>query len=93
MSFQEYIKSIGFVPNRENDMHFSGAEAGMCQVKYNLGDKVIIWGLHEKGKPPTLISPRPKEAYDRSTGYTSDDNVNRLLSEKSPEEVFNLLSW
>jgi len=93
MSFQEYIKSIGFIPDRDNDDSFSTMIQKGTIVRYYKGSRKIEWGLNEKDKPPTLIYPRPKETFDSNTGHTSDDLMNRMLSEKAPEEIFKLLEW
>lgn len=48
------------------------------------GHKGIVCGLHEVGKPPTLIFPRP-------TGIDSDDKMNQVLQKYSMEEVYNVI--
>lgn len=44
------------------------------------GSPEIIFGLHEKGKPATLISPRP-------SGILRDDEMNRILVKYSPAVI------
>lgn len=63
---------------------------------------VICFGLHEKGKPPTLISPRPKISVIREREYGGkkqivienenfDDSMNLALSKEKPEQIFKAL--
>lgn len=42
---------------------------------------IVIFGLSEHGKPPTVISPRPKN--------WSDDDMNKFLRENDCETIFN----
>lgn len=64
--------------------------------------KEIVFGLHEHGKPPTLITPRPnikvkrKEIVDgveQVVTYTElfDDSMNVALSKQTPEEIYNAM--
>ena len=39
---------------------FSTMQKDGIDARFKKDNIVFIWGLHEKGKPPTLISPRPK---------------------------------
>lgn len=45
---------------------------GRTDNRWVKGGKEIIFGLHERGKPPTLICPRPDGVY-------TDDEINRIL--------------
>lgn len=59
----------------------------------------IIFGLHEKGKPTTLISPRPRIEVKRyvdgklvlTQNEDFDDSMNYVLDNYSPEEVFEAM--
>lgn len=64
--------------------------------------KEIVFGLHEHGKPPTLITPRPnikvkrKEIIDgveQIVTYTQwfDDSMNVALSKQTPEEIYKAM--
>jgi len=65
------------------------------------GTYSIIYGLHEVGKGPTLIHPRPKikiTIKDEDTkeiigygSYNSDDYMNRILQQYSPEFIYESL--
>lgn len=47
------------------------------------GQREIVIGLHEKDKPPTLISPRLRER---------DDEVNRLILRLSNYSLLDLIN-
>lgn len=99
--FEEYLKSIGFAPfklvyeNRKYEMvpltgkelgSFSTMVPGRLDNRWLKDGKEIIFGLHKEGKPPTLVYPRP-------AGVVSDDIMNQLLKEKTPEEIYNLIQF
>ena len=70
----------------EDVSKFSTMESGRIDNRWVLNndfDKEIIFGLHERNKPPTLIYPRPKNI--------DDDEMNILLKTTSPKEVYNLI--
>lgn len=66
-----------------------------------LGDRKgeICFGIHESGKPPTLIYPRPRICIYRTKGGKDvvdknellDDNMNIVLRAFSPEEIFKAM--
>ena len=62
----------------------------------------ICFGLHEKGRPPTLISPRPKIMIRRFKevdgkqviklqDQSRDDAMNFVLGKESPEKILEAL--
>ena len=58
----------------------------------------ICFGLHEAGKPPTLISPRPrievkriKEGREVIENEQYDDSMNVVLKDISNEEIFKAM--
>lgn len=58
----------------------------------------ICFGLHEKDKPPTLISPRPrievkriKEGKEVIENEQYDDSMNVVLKETPHEEIFKAM--
>jgi hypothetical protein len=55
--------------------------------------KGIRIGLNEVGKPPTLIHPRPRYHVKRNGEdfVDSDDNINVILEQYSPKEVYNAI--
>jgi hypothetical protein len=88
-----YLIEKGYKPFRwsrnrltpcDRPIEFSSVTVGGVDVRLIKGNSVFIYGLHEKGKPPTLIYPRPKGIY-------LDDEMNRFLSENTDEEVFKKL--
>ena len=68
-------------------------------IKDNDFNNPIIWGLHEKDKPQTLIYPRPffeKIEIINGIKYTivglDDDGMNDMLKNRSHEEIFKEIS-
>lgn len=64
--------------------------------------KYIVFGLREKGKPPTLIYPRPKirvkKFIDTDNGklqvvidQKNDDPMNICLSKETPETILKAM--
>ena len=78
---------------------FSTMVPGRLENIWVKDDKQIHWGLHEANKPPTLVWPRPVEripVIHKGIGCISisrfdDDHMNRLLKEKTPEEIFKMI--
>lgn len=101
-AFEQYLFSIGYKPFKkcfekkewvyfpleENELSaFSTSVTGRIDnrwVRENNFDNEIIFGLHEKNKPPTLAYPRPKGIY-------TDDQMNILLKNNSPEEIYKMI--
>ena len=96
--FEEYLISQGYKRYRKiyekrkwsyiedkDRYYFSTMMTGCLDYRYIKGDIEIIFGLHEKDKPPTLEWPRPK-------GITTDDEMNRILKNKTPKEVYNKIN-
>lgn len=59
---------------------------------------VICFGLHEKGKPPTLINPRPrievkriKDGKEVIENEQFDDSMNVVLKDIPHEEIFKAM--
>lgn len=71
------------------------------ELPENRSNYAIIYGLHELGKGPTLIHPRPKikiTYVDKETKeiigyefYCSDDYINRILQNYSSEFIYDSL--
>lgn len=58
----------------------------------------IVFGLHEKDKPPTLIFPRPRIEMTRTINTKRlvinedfDDAMNTCLSKESPEKILQAM--
>jgi len=74
---------------------------GSVWFDYVLGDRSYRIGLHERGKPPTLISPRPyvvrkierpdAVTYIWNNAELSDDTMNIVLSQYTPKELIQLI--
>lgn len=108
--FEIYLLSIGFVCHRrirtgKDSMEWTPAtHTGFstmvtCQYKYiHPNGQECLFGLNEKDRPPTIISPRPNTIVKLSNsskyviiGYVSDFIIGGLLNDKSPEEVFSII--
>lgn len=70
--------------------------------RYILGDRYIVFGLHERHRPPTLISPRPRITIQREREIngekvtvfedeTLDDSMNVLLTKIDNEDIYDAL--
>jgi hypothetical protein len=85
---EQGYKPFRWTPNGltpcSNPLDFSTMREGGIDVRLIKGESIVIYGLHEQGKPPTLISPRPK-------GINTDDEMNRFLAKHTDEEIFNSL--
>jgi len=108
MNFTKYIKQKGFKPYRKRfnrktkeweyseEKHYTDffSSMGDLDICYIKDDVEIIFGLHEVGKPPTLISPRPiieviKEG--EKLDHTSDDAMNICLQNEKPKDIFKAM--
>lgn len=71
----------GFKLHQGKHLDYSSMRVNGIDSRYSHEDgRVIIWGLHEKDKPPTLIYPRLA---------VTDDEVNRILSTNNHIDIFN----
>lgn len=90
MSFQEYLRSIGFVPFSyeivkgniievpcKNENFFSTMSP--LYVIYKKDNIKILYGLNEHNFPPTICSPRPNVC-DEQTGRNFIHIGNGLVS-------------
>lgn len=50
----------GFELCQGKHLDYSSMRENGIDSRYIKDNIIFIWGLHEKGKPPTLISPRPR---------------------------------
>ena len=82
----EYIKET-----KDNDFFSTMSDLDIRYIK----DKIeIVYGLHEHGKPPTLIFPRPNIKVLREEGKTDeefDDNMNICLQKETPKDIFKAM--
>jgi hypothetical protein len=93
-AFEEYLLEQGY--QKFIKKLIKGAWVYIPADKHNLSTLVnidhryikngeeIIFGLHEKDKPPTLIWPRP-------LGVLLDDDMNRILLCYSPEVILDAI--
>lgn len=77
-----------------NDFSTVASPPGL-DTHWILGDKTIVWGLYEKGYPPTLISPRPKsvtiDGDKHMNNYDDPTTMDRLLNKYPPDVLYNAL--
>lgn len=73
-SFEVYLLSIGYIPHQEDFKRRKGklvvttsiadkyrlSSMGYMDYKYIRGDNVIVYGLNETKKPPTIKWPKPR---------------------------------
>lgn len=89
-----------YIPNNIND--YSTMVEGGLDIRYiKDGDKSkqIIFGLHEKGKPATLITPRPniivkiKDSEGKVTfiNHNFDDAMNICLKEEPANKIYEAM--
>jgi hypothetical protein len=68
------------------DNHYSSVENGMIDFRFLKDGKEVIWGLRERHKPPTLSYPI--NFIPDLTTWPNDDEINKYLSSKPHEEVY-----
>lgn len=101
LSYKSYRYVAGkYVPNNIND-YSTMVEGGLAvhYMKNSDETKQIIFGLHEKGKPPTLISPRPNiilrltDSEGRTTSMNQwfDDAMNVCLREETANKIYEAM--
>lgn len=105
-AFENYLIEQGFKRYRQVfekgnwrlEEIYKGSVSTMWDLAfiYLKGDLKIIFGLGEKGKPPTLQSPRhftvtwSGEDFIRRR-LVNDDEMNRILMKYSPAEVLHAI--
>lgn len=62
--------------------------------RYIRGDEVIIFGLNEKGMPPSIVYPRPSNIKDLGNGFVEyshyrDSQMLELMHQLSNEDLLN----
>ena len=97
-AFEQYLIEQGFERMTYKNGLFVSAKGyllssmGDIDYRYIKGKKQIIFGLHEKNKPATLIYPRPFiKSSDPDIYSFSDDAMNRILMKYKPEQVLNAI--
>lgn len=84
MNFLDYAISQGFELYQGVHRDYSSLRHNGLDSRYKKGTDIIIWGLEEKGKSPTLIYPKP-------FGANTQDEVFKILKTFSNEEIYNSL--
>lgn len=68
-------KDGSFEPKKENNMDFSTMREGGLITFWKKGDKIIMWGLNEFGKPPTLIIDFVRQDVIEDVLRNNDHNI------------------
>lgn len=99
--FISSIANIGYHYFHKTDMNILN-KIGKCELlkNYTNDDRKgeICFGLHEQGKPTTLISPRPRIEIKRIKNQkvviedeTFDNSMNVVLDKVSCDEIFKAM--
>jgi len=67
--------------------NYSSLESGNLDYRFIKDGKEIVWGLNERGKPPTLHWPTSFIPNNNLT--LTDDTIIRYLKDTNPETVYN----
>ncbi len=98
----DYSPSKGYYKSSRKGDYSSMGKIADYFVKDDNFENVIIWGLHEAGKPPTLIYPRPnitviKNKREKDTLISRihtevwDDSMNTCLQKETVEDIYKAL--
>jgi len=105
-NFIQYLEDTGYKPYRKfkdgslkltiKNQFSTSVEGALCDfwIKNEDYQNPIVWGLSEKGKPPTLICPRPQISYTKENTYligAFDDSMNICLQKEDPEDIYKAL--
>jgi hypothetical protein len=90
----DYSPDKGYYKSNKKGDYSSMGKIADYFIKDNDFQNVIIWGLHEAGKPPTLIYPRPnikvikngKRHFDEE-----DDCMNICLQKETAEDIYKAM--
>lgn len=80
--FEKYLIDQGFIPDSDKEYYSS---VDHIQTIYKKDGIEFYFGLSEKGKPPTLIYPRPNL---KCNSFVDDNDINRLLMKYDSETIF-----
>lgn len=82
--WEKFVMNTNTMELERTDKHIISTMVNLDHRYFKDGNQ-IIFGLSEKGKPCTLIYPRPNRV-------RNDDEMNRILWDLSPEKVLELLN-
>jgi hypothetical protein len=88
--FELFLLETGYIKTSINDKTISSLSS--LDRRYEKEGSVIIFGLSEKGKPPTIVYPRPIITNGNISKIASDDDINRILINKPCHEVILLIN-
>lgn len=87
ISFEKHLIENGWTTTDTG--HYSSL--GTVQKKYTKDGKEIIIGLSERGKPVTLVYPRPTIIHKGFYENLNDDFMNRILQTIPNERILESL--
>jgi hypothetical protein len=91
----EYLVLIGYIGEGCTSLQFSSVVENGVWVRYKKDNSCFLFGLNEKGNPPTIIFPR-KRTTEKNENWlterecTDAEMLGYLLSNKA-EFIFNEL--
>jgi hypothetical protein len=95
--FEKYAWNTNKAEYYKPKTHIISTMVNICHI-YIKGDLKIVVGLHEVGKPVTLVNPRPriiieKIVDNKKTTITEyeDDAMNIVLQKFSFDEIFEAM--
>lgn len=101
----DIVLKEGFILIQNKHLDYSTMRENGVDSRYEKDGVIFIWGLHEKDKPPTLISPRPNisktilqtfkdingvvKQYESKLDQQYDDIMNECLNTFNHQDIFN----
>jgi hypothetical protein len=98
--FESFLHSKGYrlkvYRNRElvSVKRFTLSFMGDSAAYYIKDNQTVIYGLKEKGKPPTLLSPLPQVFVKRETGTKSNthqSSIEVMFQQESYEQIYEAM--
>ena len=89
--FIKHLIKLGYIGNGCTSLQFSSVTVAGCRVIYTKDNSRFIFGLNEKGNPPTLIFPRKYKTKDNFIYEYSDAEMSGYLLKNEPEYIYNEL--
>lgn len=87
MFLLDILRERGFKLIEGRHLDYSTMISNGIQGKYSDGNISVIWGLHEVGKPPTLIHPRPNIIGTKE--ITIDGKLMRIHGHSGLDDFMN----
>jgi hypothetical protein len=95
--FEKYAWNTNKAEYYKPKTHIISTMVNICHI-YIKGDLKIVVGLHEVGKPVTLVNPRPRILIEKivedkiiKMSEYEDDSMNIILQKFSFDEIFEAM--